>query len=218
MRKRSRHVAQHVEADALETGFAAGELEPAVGDVALVRARPDLDANTMSCGPAHGEAKRCLRGSEPSSGMRITSRRAARVFSRARAPGRVAWKRTLITPDLKSPRSGRAARRSAGPRRSPSRSGGGTGRPQHRATARSPCGEVAGHHARVLVGKPLLSGLAIRHAAASPLRWLARRCGGSAGLPRVAVMPGQRHNAMDTATGLLTAQALSFLDAPDRQR
>jgi pimeloyl-ACP methyl ester carboxylesterase len=33
---------------------------------------------------------------------------------------------------------------------------------------------------------------------------------------RVAVMPGQRHAAMDPANGLLTAQVLSFLEAPDR--
>ncbi len=33
---------------------------------------------------------------------------------------------------------------------------------------------------------------------------------------RVAVMPGQRHAAMDTATDLFTAQVLSFLEAPDR--
>ena len=35
-------MAQHVEADALEAGFAAGELEPAVCHVALVGAGPDL--------------------------------------------------------------------------------------------------------------------------------------------------------------------------------
>jgi pimeloyl-ACP methyl ester carboxylesterase len=35
---------------------------------------------------------------------------------------------------------------------------------------------------------------------------------------RVAVMPGQRHAAMDTATDLFTAQVLSFLEAPDRAR
>jgi pimeloyl-ACP methyl ester carboxylesterase len=33
---------------------------------------------------------------------------------------------------------------------------------------------------------------------------------------RVAVMPGQRHAAMDTATDLFTAKVLSFLEAPDR--
>jgi pimeloyl-ACP methyl ester carboxylesterase len=33
---------------------------------------------------------------------------------------------------------------------------------------------------------------------------------------RVAVMPGQRHAAMDTATGLFTAEVLSFLEGPDR--
>jgi pimeloyl-ACP methyl ester carboxylesterase len=33
---------------------------------------------------------------------------------------------------------------------------------------------------------------------------------------RVVVMPGQRHAAMDTATGLFTAEVLSFLEAPDR--
>ena len=33
---------------------------------------------------------------------------------------------------------------------------------------------------------------------------------------RVAVMPGQRHAAMDTATDLFTAQVLSFLERPDR--
>ena len=35
---------------------------------------------------------------------------------------------------------------------------------------------------------------------------------------RVAVMPGQRNAAMDTATDLFTAQVLSFLEAPDRAR
>jgi pimeloyl-ACP methyl ester carboxylesterase len=35
---------------------------------------------------------------------------------------------------------------------------------------------------------------------------------------RVAVMPGQRHAAMDTATDLFTAQVLSFLEAPGRAR
>ena len=35
---------------------------------------------------------------------------------------------------------------------------------------------------------------------------------------QVAVMPGQRHAAMDTATGLFTAEVLSFLEAPDRPR
>ena len=35
---------------------------------------------------------------------------------------------------------------------------------------------------------------------------------------RVAVMPGQRHAAMDTATDLFTAQVLGFLEAPDRAR
>ena len=35
---------------------------------------------------------------------------------------------------------------------------------------------------------------------------------------RVAIMPGQRHAAMDTATDLFTAQVLSFLEAPDRAR
>jgi hypothetical protein len=34
----------------------------------------------------------------------------------------------------------------------------------------------------------------------------------------VAVMPGQRHAAMDTATDLFTAQVLSFLEARDRAR
>ncbi len=33
---------------------------------------------------------------------------------------------------------------------------------------------------------------------------------------RVAVMPGQRHAAMDTATDLFTAEVLSFLQAPGR--
>jgi pimeloyl-ACP methyl ester carboxylesterase len=33
---------------------------------------------------------------------------------------------------------------------------------------------------------------------------------------RVAVMPGQRHAAMDTATDLFTAEVLSFLEAPGR--
>jgi pimeloyl-ACP methyl ester carboxylesterase len=33
---------------------------------------------------------------------------------------------------------------------------------------------------------------------------------------RVAVMPGQRHAAMDTATDLFTAEVLSFLEGPDR--
>jgi pimeloyl-ACP methyl ester carboxylesterase len=33
---------------------------------------------------------------------------------------------------------------------------------------------------------------------------------------RVAVMPGQRHAAMDTATGLFTAEVLSFLEGPER--
>jgi pimeloyl-ACP methyl ester carboxylesterase len=33
---------------------------------------------------------------------------------------------------------------------------------------------------------------------------------------RVAIMPGQRHAAMDTATDLFTAEVLSFLEAPSR--
>ena len=35
---------------------------------------------------------------------------------------------------------------------------------------------------------------------------------------RVAVMPGQQHAAMDTATDLFTAHVLSFLEAPNRAR
>jgi pimeloyl-ACP methyl ester carboxylesterase len=35
---------------------------------------------------------------------------------------------------------------------------------------------------------------------------------------RVAIMPGQRHAAMDTATDLFTAHVLSFLKTPDRAR
>jgi pimeloyl-ACP methyl ester carboxylesterase len=35
---------------------------------------------------------------------------------------------------------------------------------------------------------------------------------------RVAVMPGQRHAAMDTATDLFTAHVLNFLETPDRAR